>query len=80
MSSLDKQENIFDQGSLSEAVEVYVPIYSEGSRGLQGVFETYRPDAIFLAVREARAVVFIGAVGGGLLLSFDRRHRRRNSR
>jgi two-component system sensor histidine kinase HydH len=69
MSSLNKQENIFEQKSLSEAVEVYVPIYSEGSPELLGVFETYRrPDAIFLAVREARAVVLLGAVGGGLLL------------
>ena len=69
MSSLNKQENIFEQKSLSEAVEVYVPIYSEGRRELLGVFETYRrPDTIFLAVREARAVVLLGAVGGGLLL------------
>src|SRR5919106_4668893 len=69
MSSLNKQENIFEQKSLSEAVEVYVPIYSEGKRELLGVSETYRrPDAIFLAVREARAVVLLGAVGGGLLL------------
>src|SRR4029453_3571587 len=69
MSSLKKQENIFEQKSLSEAVEVYVPIYSEGKRELLGVFETYRrPDAIFLAVREARAVVLLGAVGGGMLL------------
>jgi two-component system, NtrC family, sensor histidine kinase HydH len=69
MSSLNKQENIFEQKSLSEAVEVYVPIYSEGRRELLGVFETYRrPDAIFLAVREARAVVLLGAVGGGMLL------------
>jgi two-component system, NtrC family, sensor histidine kinase HydH len=69
MSSLNKQENIFEQKSLSEAVEVYVPIYSERSRELLGVFETYRrPDAIFLAVKEARAVVLLGAVGGGLLL------------
>jgi two-component system sensor histidine kinase HydH len=69
MSSLNKQENIFEQKSLSEAVEVYVPIYSEGKRELLGVFETYRrPDAIFVAVREARAVVLLGAVGGGLLL------------
>jgi two-component system sensor histidine kinase HydH len=69
MSSLNKQENIFEQKSLSEAVEVYVPIYSEGKRELLGVFETYRrPDAIFLAIREARAVVLLGALGGGLLL------------
>jgi two-component system, NtrC family, sensor histidine kinase HydH len=69
MSSLNKQENIFEQKSPSEVVEVYVPIYSEGKRELLGVFETYRrPDAIFHAIREARLVVFLGAIGGGLLL------------
>ena len=69
MSSLRKQENIFEQQSVSEAVEVYVPIYSENGRDLLGVFETYRrPDSIFHTVREARAVVLLGAVGGGLLL------------
>lgn len=69
MSSLNKQENIFEQKSLSEAVEVYVPIYSEGRRELLGVFETYRrPDVILHAIRQARAVVLLGAIGGGLLL------------
>jgi two-component system sensor histidine kinase HydH len=69
LSSLDKQENLFEEKSSSGAVEVYVPIYSEGGRELLGVFETYRrPDAIFQAVREARAVVLLGAVGGALLL------------
>ena len=69
MSSLRKQENIFEQQSASEAVEVYVPIYSENGRDLLGVFETYRrPDSILHTVREARVVVLLGAVGGGLLL------------
>jgi len=69
MSSLRKQENIFERQSASEAVEVYVPIYSENGRDLLGVFETYRrPDSILHTVREARAVVLLGAVGGGLLL------------
>ena len=68
-SSLEKHENIFEPKSLSGAVEVYVPIYSESGRELLGVFETYRrPDSIFHAVREARAIVLFGAVGGGLLL------------
>jgi signal transduction histidine kinase len=48
---------------------VYVPIYAEGGRELLGVFETYRrPDSLFQSIREARAVVLLGAVGGGLLL------------
>jgi two-component system, NtrC family, sensor histidine kinase HydH len=69
MSSLDKLENIFEPKSLSQAIEVYVPIYSEGGGELLGVFETYRrPDPIFQAVRRARVVVLLGAVGGGLLL------------
>lgn len=50
-------------------VEVYVPIYSEGSRELLGIFQTRRrTDSIVQAVDEARAVVLIGALGGGLLL------------
>ena len=41
----------------------------ENGKELLGVFETYRrPDAIFRAVHEARLVVLLGAVGGGLLL------------
>src|SRR5882724_10205402 len=40
MSSLEKHENIFEPKSLSGAVEVYVPIYSESGRELLGVFET----------------------------------------
>ena len=69
LSSLDKQENLFEEKSSSGAVEVYVPIYSTGGQELLGVFETYRrPDSIFQAVREARVVVLLGAVGGALLL------------
>lgn len=50
-------------------VEVYVPVYSENNRELLGVFETHRrTDSILQAVAEARAVVLIGALGGGLLL------------
>jgi signal transduction histidine kinase len=46
-----------------------VPIYSDNNRDLLGVFETHRGTAsIVQAVAEARAVVLIGALGGGLLL------------
>jgi two-component system, NtrC family, sensor histidine kinase HydH len=55
--------------SKAAVVEVYVPIYSDNNRDLLGVFETHRGTAsIVQAVAEARAVVLIGALGGGLLL------------
>ena len=55
--------------STAKIVEVYVPIYSEGDRQLLGVFETHRrADSILRDVREARTVVLLAAVGGGLLV------------
>ena len=69
MSHLDKQENVFDSKYISSAIEIYVPIYSTDGRELLGVIETYKsPDALFRDIREARIVVLIGALGGGLLL------------
>lgn len=69
LSSLGKRENIFERNLLSRAVEVYVPIYSDEDGQLLGVFETYRrPDSLLQHLREARAVVLSGAVGGGLLV------------
>jgi len=53
----------------AEAIEVYVPIYGDNGRDLLGVFETFkRADAIHRDVRNARIVVLLGALGGGLLL------------
>lgn len=69
MSHLDKQENVFDSKYTSSAIEIYVPIYSTDGRELLGVIETYKsPEALFRDIREARIVVLIGALGGGLLL------------
>ncbi|MGH7795973.1 MAG: sensor histidine kinase [Candidatus Binatia bacterium] len=69
LSSLGKPENIFERNLLSQAVEVYVPIHSEKDQRLLGVFETYRrPDSLLQHIREARAVVLLGAVSGGLLV------------
>ena len=69
MSSLTKQENIFEHDAAEKAVELYVPIYGDNPRELLGVFETYkRADAIYRSVREARMLVLLGALGGGLLL------------
>jgi two-component system sensor histidine kinase HydH len=69
VSSLTKQENIFEQGSSAGAVEVYFPIYSDDGKELLGVFETYkRADGIYRNIRKARMVVLVGALGGGLLL------------
>jgi signal transduction histidine kinase len=69
LSSLTKPENIFEQETVSRAVELYVPIYSAAGGELLGVFETYkRADSIYRDIREARMVVLLGALGGGLLL------------
>src|SRR6266576_2266180 len=63
------RENVSEQRPESTAVQVYVPIYSESGKELLGVFETYRrPEGIFQAIHEARLIVLLGAVGGGLLL------------
>ena len=69
ISSLDKTENVFEPDSPGGAVEVYVPIFSAAGNQLLGVFETYkRADPITRDLREARLVVLLGALGGGLLL------------
>ena len=69
MGARQQSDNAMDGKATSPVVEVYVPIYGENGKELLGVFETYRrPDAIFQAVHEARLVVLLGAVGGGLLL------------
>jgi signal transduction histidine kinase len=50
-------------------VEVYVPVFADNGRELLGVFETYkRADSIYSDMREARMVVLLGALGGGMLL------------
>jgi signal transduction histidine kinase len=69
ISSLDKPENVFEQEAIDRAVEVYVPIYAENGTEILGVFETYkRAEPIYRDIRKARAVVLLGALGGGLLL------------
>ena len=72
LSSSGESENPYEPRQLSTSIQVYVPIYSENHQELLGVFETYRrPDAIFQHIREARIVVLLGAVGGGLLVYFS---------
>jgi len=69
MSSLSKKENVYEHDATRTAVEVYVPIFSDTTKKLLGVIETYkRADVIYHEVTKARTVVFFGAVGGGLLL------------
>lgn len=69
LSSLNKQENPSGKNLAAKTVEVYVPVYSENDRQLLGVFETYRrADAILQDIAEARAIVLLAAVSGGLLV------------
>jgi signal transduction histidine kinase len=68
VSSLSKPENVFEQESVQRAVEVYVPIFADSGE-LLGVFETYkRADSIYRDIHQARLVVLLGALGGGVLL------------
>jgi two-component system, NtrC family, sensor histidine kinase HydH len=67
MSSLSQPGN--ERGALQKAVQVYIPIYSDAPRELLGVMEIYkRSDPIDRDIREARIVVLLGALCGGLLL------------
>lgn len=69
MSHMGKEENVFDSKYASSAIEIYVPVYSDAARELLGVVEIYkRPDALYRDIREARIVVLLGALGGGILL------------
>ncbi|HEY6366600.1 MAG TPA: ATP-binding protein, partial [Candidatus Binatia bacterium] len=69
MSSLSQKENVSERDSPKKVVEVFVPIYSEGTREILGVMEIHkRADSIDRDIREARIVVLLGALGGGLLL------------
>lgn len=69
LSSLNKQENSSGKNLAAKTVEVYVPVYSENDRQLLGVFETYRrADSILQDIAEARAIVLLAAVSGGLLV------------
>jgi two-component system, NtrC family, sensor histidine kinase HydH len=69
MSSLIEKENVSEHDSFQRAVQVYVPIYSDANRELLGVMGIYkRADPIDRDIREARIVVLLGALGGGLLL------------
>lgn len=68
MTPLRKAENLFDQTPLGSAIEIYVPIYSD-NKSLLGVIEIYkRPDTLLRDVRQARVMVLLVALGGGILL------------
>jgi two-component system sensor histidine kinase HydH len=68
VSSIDKGENVFEQGSFKRLVELYIPIFSADGRTV-GVIETYKSaDALYEDVKHARLVVLLVAVVGGVLL------------
>jgi two-component system, NtrC family, sensor histidine kinase HydH len=69
LSSLTAKKSVSAPGSPGKIVEVYVPVYAEKDRQLLGVFETHRrADAVLRHVGEARLVVLLTAVAGGLLI------------
>ena len=68
ISSLSDTENV-SQGDSKKAVQVFIPIYGDPTREPLGVMEIYKwAGPIDRDVREARIVVLLGALGGGLLL------------
>ncbi|HEX7231513.1 MAG TPA: ATP-binding protein [Candidatus Binatia bacterium] len=72
MASFRRSENSLDRNAPASAIEIYVPIYSESGKELLGVFETHRrADGVIRAIHQARLVVLLGALGGGLLLYFS---------
>ena len=69
LSSLSQRENISGRDSPRKVVEVFIPVYADATRQLLGVMEIYkRADPIERDIREARIVVLLGALCGGLLL------------
>ena len=69
MGSLQRSEDSVGHSAPASAIEIYVPIYSENGKELLGVFETHRrSDGVIRAIHQARLVVLLGALGGGLLL------------
>jgi two-component system, NtrC family, sensor histidine kinase HydH len=69
MSSLSQKENVSESDSPKKVVEIFIPVYSEVTRELLGVMEIHkRADPIDRDIREARVVVLLGALCGGLLL------------
>jgi signal transduction histidine kinase len=69
LSSLSQREDISERSSPRKVVEVFIPVYSDETRQLLGVMEIYkRADPIERDIREARIVVLLGALCGGLLL------------
>ena len=69
MGSFERSESSLDRDTPTTAIGIYVPIYSENGQELLGVFETQRrSDGLVRAVHQARLVVLMGALGGGLLL------------
>ena len=69
MGSLQRSEDSLGHSAPASAIEIYVPIYSENGKELLGVFETHRrSDGVIRAIHQARLVVLLGALGGGLLL------------
>jgi signal transduction histidine kinase len=69
MSSLSDTGKTPTDDPTRKVVQVYVPIREHNSGELLGIMEIYKnAEAIYRDVYEARLVVLLGALGGGLLL------------
>ena len=73
ISELQKEEHRFERGSFRSLMELYVPIYFNGSKKVNGVAEVYlNVDPLFATLRNAGWLVGLLVFGGlGLLLSLS---------
>ena len=70
ISALEKEEHRFERGTFHNLMELYVPIYFNGSKTVDGVAEVYlNVDPLFVTIRNSGWLIGSAIFGGlGLLL------------
>lgn len=69
LSPVAKGENLFERDAFPDLIEVYVPIFSQDSKDVVGVIETYKvARGLFQDIHKARLIVLLVALAGGGLL------------
>jgi signal transduction histidine kinase len=68
-SPTEKPEHRYFAESITEFVEIYIPLWNRDRNRIVGVAELYKvPDALFAAIRQTEQLVWIGGIVGGLFL------------
>lgn len=74
ISRLHKEEHRFERGTFSSLMELYVPLYFNGGKKVDGVAEVYlNIDPLFITIRNSAWLIgaaIFGALGLLLLISF----------